>query len=165
MNKIEIKLNGQTASLLRFKNDFYIKYNGERFKCGLNDITELIKGLNLLRVSGPTDLLTLICDYFIRDKEITDFMEKINVKPKAKNLITLVLGKSRKREIVKIRQSYAYYAKQIYIDKTLKTIGQSLGKRDHSTIIHSIQTFNDLKNREYKQIKEDLDLILLNKQK
>jgi chromosomal replication initiator protein len=52
-------------------------------------------------------------------------------------------GKSRLREIVLPRQIAMYLAKEL-TNLSLKSIGYHFGGRDHSTVIHAIQTVNDL---------------------
>jgi chromosomal replication initiator protein len=52
-------------------------------------------------------------------------------------------GKSRLREIVLPRQTAMYLAKEL-TNLSLKSIGYHFGGRDHSTVIHAIQTVNDL---------------------
>jgi chromosomal replication initiator protein len=54
-----------------------------------------------------------------------------------------IISRSRKRECVESRHLMAYIIKR----KTrfsLKHIGERLGGRDHTTIIHSVRTFEDL---------------------
>ena len=51
----------------------------------------------------------------------------------------LLIGKTRKREVVNARQIAMYVAKQL-TKHPLKTIGLHFGNRDHSTVIHAIQT-------------------------
>jgi hypothetical protein len=46
---------------------------------------------------------------------------------------------SRKREIVDLRAIYCYFAKNM--NYSLKTIGNHLGNRDHTTVIHNIDIF------------------------
>lgn len=55
-----------------------------------------------------------------------------------------IISKSRKRELVNARFMYAFFAKDILSGVTLKTIGQTIGGRDHTTAIHAIQTVKDL---------------------
>lgn len=56
-------------------------------------------------------------------------------------------GKSRKKEIVFPRQLAMYLAKE-YTDLSLKSIGYHLGDRDHSTVIHAIQSVSEaMENR------------------
>lgn len=64
-------------------------------------------------------------------------------------------SKSRKREAVHPRQIAMYLAKE-KTDLSLKSIGYHFGGRDHSTVIHAIQTLSEelLKNPETKT---DLD--------
>ncbi len=51
--------------------------------------------------------------------------------------------KTRKKEIVMARQMAMYFSKE-YTSLSLKSIGYHFGGRDHSTVIHAIQTVNDL---------------------
>jgi len=51
----------------------------------------------------------------------------------------LLIGKTRKKEVVTARQVSMYLAKQL-TQNPLKTIGLHFGNRDHSTVIHAINT-------------------------
>ncbi|MDX1909587.1 MAG: chromosomal replication initiator protein DnaA [Bacteroidia bacterium] len=57
--------------------------------------------------------------------------------------VELMKAKSRKREIVQARQIAMFFAKEL-TQHSLKTIGLHFGGRDHSTVIHALQTVNDL---------------------
>lgn len=52
-------------------------------------------------------------------------------------------AKTRKKEIVTARQVAMYFAKE-FTNHSLKSIGYHFGGRDHSTVIHAVQTVNDL---------------------
>jgi len=52
-------------------------------------------------------------------------------------------AKTRKKEIVVARQVAMYFSKE-YTNHSLKGIGYHFGGRDHSTVIHAVQTVNDL---------------------
>jgi chromosomal replication initiator protein len=54
-----------------------------------------------------------------------------------------VKGQTRKRSVVVARQLSMYLAKQ-HTDKSLKAIGDAFGGRDHSTVIYSVRTVQDL---------------------
>ncbi len=54
-----------------------------------------------------------------------------------------IVSKTRKREIVQARQIAMYFCKQ-FTDQSLKKIGGAFGGRDHSTVIHSFQTVQNL---------------------
>jgi chromosomal replication initiator protein len=54
-----------------------------------------------------------------------------------------IKGKTRLREVVLPRQIAMYIAKE-FTPLSLKAIGYHFGGRDHSTVIHAIQTVNDL---------------------
>ncbi len=51
-------------------------------------------------------------------------------------------AKVRKKEIVIARQVAMYFSKE-YTNHSLKAIGYHFGGRDHSTVIHAVQTVND----------------------
>src|SRR5690625_3001008 len=52
-------------------------------------------------------------------------------------------SKSRKRHIVTARQLAMFFVKK-YTEHSLKNIGDAFGGRDHSTVIYSCLTVNDL---------------------
>lgn len=52
-------------------------------------------------------------------------------------------SKTRKKEVVIARHVAMYLAKQ-YTNHSLKSIGQYCGGRDHSTVIHALQSVNDM---------------------
>lgn len=54
-----------------------------------------------------------------------------------------IFGRNRKRELVFARQLICWFLKR-YTKLTLKAIGDLMGGRDHTTVIHSIKTINDL---------------------
>jgi chromosomal replication initiator protein len=68
-----------------------------------------------------------------------------------------IKDKTRKKEIVLARQIAMYFAKEL-TNLSLKTIGYHFGNRDHSTVIHAIQTVNDLieSDRKVKMAVDDL---------
>ena len=57
--------------------------------------------------------------------------------------VEVLQGKTRKRSIVIARQLSMYLAKNL-TDKSLKAIGENFGGRDHSTVIYSCKTVQDL---------------------
>lgn len=56
-----------------------------------------------------------------------------------RTLPDLLKGASRKKEIVLARQTAMYLCSEL-TDMTLKSIGAHFGNRDHSTVIHSLET-------------------------
>ena len=69
-----------------------------------------------------------------------------------------VLSKTRKRELVQVRQVAMYFAKNL-TNKSYKTIGAQLGKKDHATVLHACRTINDLMetDRRFKMQMEELE--------
>ncbi len=73
-------------------------------------------------------------------------------------------SKSRKRTIVIARQLSMYLAKKL-TDKSLKYIGKNFGGRDHSTVIYSVRSVQDLMETDkvFKETVEELEKnIILN---
>ena len=64
----------------------------------------------------------------------------------------ILQSKTRKRECTELRQILYYIMYEKY-GKSLKSIGDEFGKRDHTTVIHGIQTLTDLyhNNEDYKE--------------
>lgn len=60
-----------------------------------------------------------------------------------------IKSKTRKREIVIARHVAMYLAKQ-YTNHSLQFIGDYCGGRDHSTVLHAIQTINNMLSTEHK---------------
>jgi len=77
------------------------------------------------------------------DSEVgVDYIQK-TVSEYFKVTIDQLKDKTRKKEIVMARQLAMYFSKE-YTSLSLKTIGYHFGGRDHSTVIHAVQTVNDL---------------------
>ncbi len=66
-------------------------------------------------------------------------------------------AKTRKKEIVIARQIAMYFSKE-YTNHSLKSIGYHFGGRDHSTVIHAVQSVNDMidTNTNFRNSIEDL---------
>jgi len=67
----------------------------------------------------------------------------------------MIRAKTRKKEIAIARQISMYLSKK-FTNHSLKTIGLHFGGRDHSTVIHAIQTIDDLIKND-KNVKENID--------
>ncbi len=54
-----------------------------------------------------------------------------------------VQGQSRKRELVLLRHMYCYLCMKYRLFSSQGAVGDTIGDRDHTTIIHSCQTIQD----------------------
>lgn len=70
-------------------------------------------------------------------------------------------SKRRDRRFVLARQLYCVYARNLF-KFSLKHIGFIIGERDHTTVIHSCQTINDLVAVEDIAVMEKMNQINLN---
>ncbi len=86
-----------------------------------------------------------VVDSFITgsSKEISIDNIKQLVSDHLKVSVEKIQGKTRKREVVMARQLSMYLAKH-HTNSSLKAIGDNFGGRDHSTVIYSCKTVEDL---------------------
>ncbi|MTI30946.1 chromosomal replication initiator protein DnaA [Xanthovirga aplysinae] len=68
-----------------------------------------------------------------------------------------LVSKTRKRDVVVARQVAMYFSKEC-TEHSLKSIGYHFGGRDHSTVIHAVQSVNSqmVTNPKYKEAVNDL---------
>lgn len=72
-----------------------------------------------------------------------------------------LLSETRKREIVQARQVAMYFAK-LKTKDSLSTIGTTIGKRNHATVLHACKTVQDLidTDKSFRASIEELDRML-----
>lgn len=142
------------------------------------DILEFIAGSitsNIRELEGC--LIKLLANASLNSKEITFDLAKRTVKEIAtdrKINITIddisktvcqylniaenkIREKTRKKEIVLARQLAMYFSKEL-TKSSLKTIGLHFGGRDHSTVIHSCSSIEQMRNKD-NSMKELIDSI------
>jgi chromosomal replication initiator protein len=117
-----------------------------------NNIREL-EGVVISLVAQST-LNKRIIDLKLAKEVIRQFVSQVDKEISVENIKLLVAkhfdvpveklqGKTRLRDVVMARQLSMYLAKN-YTNNSLKVIGDSFGGRDHSTVIHSLKTVQDL---------------------
>ena len=105
----------------------------------------LLAHASLNRVEIDLALAKTIMKNIVKDIETEvgiDFIQK-TVSDYFDIKIDDLKAKTRKKEIVTARQVAMYFAKE-FTNHSLKSIGYHFGGRDHSTVIHAVQTVNDL---------------------
>ncbi|MBC6366958.1 chromosomal replication initiator protein DnaA [Algoriphagus sp. AK58] len=108
-------------------------------------LISLIAHASLNRVEINLELAKTVIKNFIKDIETEvgiDFIQKsvseyYGIHPDE------LKAKTRKKEIVIARQMAMYFSKE-FTQHSLKSIGYHFGGRDHSTVIHAVQTVNDM---------------------
>lgn len=108
-------------------------------------LISLIAHASLNRVEISLELAKMVMKNIIKDIETEvgiDFIQK-SVSEYYSIPLEDLKAKTRKKEIVAARQVAMYFAKE-FTNQSLKSIGYHFGGRDHSTVIHAIQTVNDL---------------------
>jgi chromosomal replication initiator protein len=123
-------------------------------------LVSLIAQSSLNRREIDIDLAKEVVKNFVVEinKEITvEFIQKL-VADHFDVHVENLQGKTRKRSIVIARQLSMYLAKNL-TDKSLKAIGETFGGRDHSTVIYSCRTVQDLMETDvvFKDTVNDLE--------
>lgn len=123
-------------------------------------LVSLVAQSSLNRREIDIDLAKEVIKNFVSEmnKEITvDYIQQL-VAEHFKVGVDTLQGKTRKRSIVIARQLSMYLAKNL-TDRSLKTIGDTFGGRDHSTVIYSCRTVQDLMETDaiFKETVSDLE--------
>ncbi|WP_186758422.1 MULTISPECIES: chromosomal replication initiator protein DnaA [Echinicola] len=108
-------------------------------------LISLIAHASLNRVEIDLGLAKTIMKNIVKDIETEvgiDFIQK-TVSDYYGIKLDDLKAKTRKKEIVVARQVAMYFSKE-FTNHSLKSIGYHFGGRDHSTVIHAVQTVNDL---------------------
>ena len=108
-------------------------------------IVSLIAQSSLNDKTIDINLVKSVVENFVSGitKEITIDNIKQLVSDHLKVPVEKIQGKTRKREVVMARQLSMYLAKH-HTNSSLKAIGDNFGGRDHSTVIYSCKTVEDL---------------------
>lgn len=123
-------------------------------------IVSLIAQASLTRRNIDLELAKSTLRHLVKDTEREVTIDTIidAVVEQYKVRIADLKGKSRLREIVLPRQVAMYLAKEL-TNLSLKSIGYHFGGRDHSTVIHAIQTINDLMDTD-KEINQTVSKLI-----
>ncbi len=108
-------------------------------------LISLIAHASLSRVELDLELAKQTLKNIVHDIETEvgiDYIQK-TVSEYFKVDVELLKDKIRKKEIVIARQVAMYFSKE-YTNHSLKAIGYHFGGRDHSTVIHAVQSVNDM---------------------
>jgi len=92
---------------------------------------------SVMRCEPPTPILEPITDSEKSERIIYTVSRITEI------LFSKMESKTRKREVVESRYLCYYFIKK-HTKITLKLIGQKFGNRDHSSVIHGLQTIQDL---------------------
>jgi chromosomal replication initiator protein len=122
-------------------------------------LTSLLAYTTLSKKLPDLDLAKMVMRNFVKNVSLEISIESIQslVCEFFDLNVDLLKAKTRKREVVQARQISMYFAKRL-TKNSLKTIGEYFGGRDHSTVIHSCQTVEDLMetDRRFKGYVEEI---------
>jgi chromosomal replication initiator protein len=108
----------------------------------------------LVSLMAHSTLANLPIDVTLAEKvisRIVNITKKVNTVEKIRDVvceyfslsIDAISTKSRKREVVQARQIAMYLSKQL-TKSSLASIGNTIGQRDHATVLHACKIVNDL---------------------
>ncbi len=108
-------------------------------------ITSIMAQASLNKKPITTQLAKQMIDKYVKSttREISiDYIQKI-VCDYFGIPVDQINSKTRKREIVQVRQLSMYFAKKM-TNSSLSTIGHHCGNKDHATVLHACRTINNL---------------------
>lgn len=70
-----------------------------------------------------------------------------------------LISKKRNRSIAHPRQVAMYLCRQLLDNNAYQRIGDEFGKKDHTTVMHSVQLI-ETKAKENKEVREEIDIII-----
>jgi chromosomal replication initiator protein len=160
-SRIEI-LRSKAASMGVMVSEDVIKYLAEEVDRNIRELEGIINLVSCqaqlkkkeMNINDVRQLLASAA----RPKKMLSIEELIKIVADFYNIeVSAITDKSRKKEVVKPRQ-VAMYVLREFFDISYPTIGEKLGGRDHTTIIHSYEKIkNDLRND--VALREELDQI------
>jgi chromosomal replication initiator protein len=122
-------------------------------------LISLIAQSSLNKQAFDLSLARKILDNIVSNIEKEIDIEKIQKSVSAYFSVSVddLKDKTRKKEVATARQVAMYFAKE-YTDYSLKQIGQYFGGRDHSTVIHAVQSVQNLigSDSSFKKTVDDL---------
>ena len=108
-------------------------------------ITSIMAQSSLNKKPITTQLAKQMIDKYVKSttREISmDFIQKI-VCDYFEMPVETINSKTRKREIVQVRQLSMYFSKKM-TNNSLANIGKHCGNKDHATVLHACKTINNL---------------------
>ena len=108
----------------------------------------------LVSLMAHSTLANMPIDITLAEKvisRIVNITKKVNTVEKIRDVVCeyfslsvdAISTKSRKREVVQARQIAMYLSKQL-TKNSLSSIGNTIGQRDHATVLHACKIVNDL---------------------
>lgn len=148
-------LETRIAILHRKADDDGIQISNDIIEFVAHNITSNIRELEgaLIRLLAHSTLRRQEIDLSFAKEVLKDLIKEVKVSLSIEEIQRivcnyfqvpedLVRAKTRKQEVVQARQVAMYFAK-LFTKHSLKTIGLHFGGRDHSTVIHAIQSIED----------------------
>ncbi|BDD10306.1 chromosomal replication initiator protein DnaA [Fulvitalea axinellae] len=115
---------------------------------------------SLVRKEIDLDMAKATLKHIVNDVEMEVSIEAIQetVAEHFSLSVADLKAKSRKKELVVARQIAMYFSKE-FTEHSLKSIGYHFGGRDHSTVIHAVQSVNDMleEDSQYKGHIQELE--------
>jgi chromosomal replication initiator protein len=126
-----------------------IDFIAEHVSDNVRDLEGVINSLLAHSTLGDMEIDIALAEKIIG--RIADITPKVNTVEKIRDVVCeyfslsvdAISTRSRKREVVQARQIAMYLSKQL-TKNSLSSIGNSIGQRDHATVLHACKIVNDL---------------------
>jgi chromosomal replication initiator protein len=154
---------------ITFIPDEVVEYLAYRIVTNVREIEGAIISImaqsSLNKKKITVDLAKQMIDKFVKNTahEISvDYIQKV-VCDYFKVPVNDIFSSSRKREIVRARQTAMYFAKKLTVF-SLAQVGAYCGDKDHATVLHACRSVENTKltDKEFKEQLEEIDNILRN---
>ena len=140
-----------------------ISYIAEHVNASIRDLEGIVVSMMAHSTINNTDINIGLAKRIVGD--FSDYEKKsLTIDDIIKNVadyygveVQALNTRSRKREVVLVRQISMYFAKK-YLDMSTSKIGQYVGKRDHATVLHACKTISNLADTD-KQFRSELNEI------
>ncbi len=147
---------------LKFPEDV-ISYIAEHANASIRDLEGIVVSIMARSTINNADIdITLakkiVGDFSCYEKKVITIDEIIKKVSDYYGVeVSAINTRSRKREVVLVRQISMYLAKK-YLDMSTSKIGQYVGDRDHATVLHACKTITNLADTD-KQFRTELNEI------
>ncbi len=113
---------------------------------------QTIKEINRKEPVSIAFIKRTICEYFFRRTDVQEVMKEMKIDLNVESLQDFMFKNIRKRPLPEMRFTFWYYVRQKF-GTSLKSLGTMSGVRDHSSVIHGLQSYQDWIDTE-KEMKE-----------
>jgi len=144
-------------------NDAILTYIAKKIKTNIRELEGII-----ISIIAQSSFNKVEIDIALAKDIIKKFIKKTKREHSIENIqkvvaeyfqmdVTMLQSKTRKRHIVQARQLAMFFSKKL-TNASLVSIGTTIGRRDHATVLHACKTIKNLSSvdKKFKKYVDDL---------